>query len=104
MTRHLSVGFETNCIAPLWLERVLMRTLTLAGVDSLFVPDHYLSFVPRSVWGPTLTPAALNAGLRHLVIWNIGPLATGAGPADMLRLAQCVRRLRKLGVEVDARS
>ena len=36
----------------------MLRLSHLFGVDSLFVPDHYLSFVPRSVWGPTLTPAA----------------------------------------------
>jgi phthiodiolone/phenolphthiodiolone dimycocerosates ketoreductase len=58
MTETLSVGIETNCIAPLRLERASMRLYQLFGVDSLFVPDHYLSFVPRSLWGPGLTPAA----------------------------------------------
>src|SRR5262249_38908285 len=36
------------------------------------------------------------AGLRHLVIWNVGALASGAGPIDVLRLGLLVRRLRKL--------
>lgn len=58
MPGRLSVGVETNCTAPLRLERSLLRLCQLLGVDSLFVPDHYLSFVPRSVWGPELTPAA----------------------------------------------
>ena len=58
MGETLSVGIETNCVAPLRLELVSMRLFTLFGVDSLFLPDHYLSFVPRSVWGPGLTPAA----------------------------------------------
>jgi hypothetical protein len=58
MRTHLSVGVETNCTAPLGLERATMRLCQLFGVDSLFLPDHYLSFVPRSVWGPELTPAA----------------------------------------------
>ena len=58
MPAHLSVGVETNCTAPLQLERASMRLYQLFGVDSLFLPDHYLSFVPRSVWGPELTPAA----------------------------------------------
>ncbi len=35
-----------------------MRMYQLMGVDSLFLPDHYVSFVPRSLWGPGLTPAA----------------------------------------------
>jgi len=30
------------------------------------------------------------------VIWNIGPLATGASAADLLRLAVLIRRLKKL--------
>lgn len=58
MGNRLSVGIETNCTAPLALERASMRLYQLAGVDSLFVPDHYLSFVPRSLWTPELTPAA----------------------------------------------
>lgn len=57
MAARLSVGIETNCTAPMNLERMSMRLFRLMGVDSLFVPDHYLSFVPRSVWGPGLTPA-----------------------------------------------
>jgi phthiodiolone/phenolphthiodiolone dimycocerosates ketoreductase len=58
MRDTLSVGIETNCLAPLYLERANLRLLTLFGVDSFFLPDHYLSFVPRPVWGPQFTPAA----------------------------------------------
>lgn len=28
------------------------------------------------------------AGLRHVVVWNVGVLATGAEPTDVLRLVQ----------------
>jgi len=55
---RLSVGIETNCIAPLNLEQMSLRLFTWMGVDSFFLPDHYLSFVPRPVWGPAITPAA----------------------------------------------
>ena len=58
MNGRLSVGIESNCTAPLRLEQASVRLAKLFGVDSLFVPDHYVSFVPRSVWGPGLTPAA----------------------------------------------
>lgn len=58
MSGFLSVGVETNCTAPLQVERASMRLYQLFGVDSLFLPDHYLSFIPRSLWGPGLTPAA----------------------------------------------
>src|SRR5262249_7807080 len=50
MGDRLAVGVETNCTAPLRLERTTMRLMHLLRVDSLFLPDHYLSFVPRSVW------------------------------------------------------
>jgi len=55
---RLSVGVETGCVAPLKLERMQMRLSQALGVDSLFLPDHYVGFVPRSVWGPDMTPAA----------------------------------------------
>ncbi|MFQ5667562.1 MAG: LLM class flavin-dependent oxidoreductase, partial [Candidatus Binatia bacterium] len=58
MAGRLSVGIETNCIAPMNVERMSLRLFQLMGVDSFFLPDHYLSFVPRSVWGSGLTPAA----------------------------------------------
>jgi phthiodiolone/phenolphthiodiolone dimycocerosates ketoreductase len=58
MSDHLAVGVETNCTAPLKLEQASARLAALFGVDSLFLPDHYLSFIPRSVWSAELTPAA----------------------------------------------
>ena len=36
MTSTLSVGIETNCVAPLGIERASMRLYQLFGVDSLF--------------------------------------------------------------------
>src|SRR5262245_62600362 len=58
MSDRLAVGLTANCTAPLNLERMSLRMFTLMGADSLFVPDHYLSFVPRPVWKPEFTPAA----------------------------------------------
>ena len=40
--------------------------------------------------------ALVDVGLRHVVIWNVGPLANGASPRDLLQLAVLIRRLRKL--------
>jgi phthiodiolone/phenolphthiodiolone dimycocerosates ketoreductase len=45
----------------------------------------------------------VDAGLRHLVIWNIGPLATGGRPDDLVRLALLLRRLRMLPVPATTR-
>lgn len=55
---RLQVGIETNCTAPLWLERVSLRMAQLVGADSLLLPDHYLGFIPRTCWKPQYTPAA----------------------------------------------
>ena len=40
--------------------------------------------------------ALVGVGLRHVVIWNIGVLASGGSPADLVRLALLVRRLRRI--------
>jgi phthiodiolone/phenolphthiodiolone dimycocerosates ketoreductase len=55
---RLQVGIETQCTAPLWIERLSMRLGKLVGVDSILLPDHYVSFVPRAFWKPEYTPAA----------------------------------------------
>ncbi len=36
------------------------------------------------------------AGLKHVIMWNVGPLATGGGPADIVRQTQLIWRLKKL--------
>jgi phthiodiolone/phenolphthiodiolone dimycocerosates ketoreductase len=36
------------------------------------------------------------AGMRHLVMWNVGPIATGGGAADIVRQTQLIWRLKKL--------
>lgn len=54
----LSVGFESNCTAPLRIERLMQRVVGFMGVDSIVLPDHYQGFVPRQVWSPEQTPAA----------------------------------------------
>lgn len=36
------------------------------------------------------------AGMRHVVLWNIGALATGGSPADLVRQTQLIWRLKKL--------
>jgi phthiodiolone/phenolphthiodiolone dimycocerosates ketoreductase len=38
----------------------------------------------------------VGAGLKHAVLWNVGPLASGGGPADLVRQTQLVWRLKKL--------
>jgi phthiodiolone/phenolphthiodiolone dimycocerosates ketoreductase len=44
----------------------------------------------------------LAAGLKHVVMWNIGPLASGGGPADMVRQTQLIWKLKKLQTRATA--
>ncbi len=44
------------------------------------------------------------AGLKHVVMWNIGPLASGGGPADMVRQTQLIWKLKKLQTNGTARA
>lgn len=38
----------------------------------------------------------LAAGLKHLVIWNVGPLANGGSAGDLMRQTQLIWKLKKL--------
>jgi phthiodiolone/phenolphthiodiolone dimycocerosates ketoreductase len=56
--QHVSVGYQDGCLHPLWLSRVSMRLAVWFGASALWVPDHFMSFTPRAVWQPDITPAA----------------------------------------------
>ena len=56
--QRVSVGYQDGCLHPLWLSRVSMRLAVAFGASALWVPDHFMSFTPRSVWQPDITPAA----------------------------------------------
>ena len=45
--------------------------------------------------------ALVAAGLRHVVIWNLGVLVSGGSPAELVRLALLIRRLRRLPLPAD---
>src|SRR5687767_404518 len=58
MPSTIAVGVETNCTAPLRIERLMQRVMGFMGADSLLLPDHYQGFIPAQVWSPEQTPAA----------------------------------------------
>ncbi len=58
MAGRLIVGVQDPCVYPMWLTRLGMRLSRLMGADSIWVPDHFMNFVPRQLWRPELTPAA----------------------------------------------
>lgn len=56
--RRVTVGYQDQCIHPLWLTSVGLRMARLFGAESLWVPDHYIGFIPAQVWKPEITAAA----------------------------------------------
>ena len=50
--RRLEVGCLGDCLYPLWGTDWTFRAARLGGADSLWVPDHFVGFVPAHVWTP----------------------------------------------------
>jgi phthiodiolone/phenolphthiodiolone dimycocerosates ketoreductase len=56
---RITVGYQDACLHPLWLTSAGLRIARLMGAESLWLPDHYMGFIPsRLVWKPEITPAA----------------------------------------------
>jgi len=55
---RVTVGYQDGGFHPLWLLNVGMRAARLFGAESLWLPDHYMSFIPAQVWTPEITSAA----------------------------------------------
>ena len=56
--RTVTVGYQDGCLHPLWLTNTGLRMARLFGAESLWVPDHYIGFIPAQVWTPEVTEAA----------------------------------------------
>jgi phthiodiolone/phenolphthiodiolone dimycocerosates ketoreductase len=56
--QQVSVGYQDGCVHPLWLSRLNMRVARWFGASVLWLPDHFMSFTPRHVWQPDVTPGA----------------------------------------------
>ncbi len=55
---RVTVGYQDACVHPLWLSRLNMRLAKWMGASAIWVPDHFMSFTPASVWRPDITSAA----------------------------------------------
>ena len=51
---------------------------------------------PASAQLRRFAASVMMSGLIFLVMWNIGAIATGGGPADIVRQTQLIWRLKKL--------
>jgi phthiodiolone/phenolphthiodiolone dimycocerosates ketoreductase len=55
---RVTVGYQDGNLHPLWLTNAGLRMARLFGAESLWLPDHYMGFIPSSVWKPEVTPVA----------------------------------------------
>ncbi len=56
--KRVTVGYQDGGIHPLWLVTAALRAARLFGAQSLWLPDHYMGFIPSLVWNADVTPAA----------------------------------------------
>jgi len=81
---RVTVGCLGDCLYPLWTTDWTFRAARLAGADALWVPDHFVGFLPEHVWNPQVCAAA-----------KIVP-STDAFLDPFQVLASTVRRYRKV--------
>lgn len=55
---RITVGYQDGCLHPLWLTNAGLRVARMMGAESLWLPDHFMGFIPSLVWNPAITPAA----------------------------------------------
>jgi len=55
---RITVGYQDGCLHPLWMTQLGLRVARTFGAESLWLPDHFMGFIPASVWTPEITGAA----------------------------------------------
>jgi phthiodiolone/phenolphthiodiolone dimycocerosates ketoreductase len=55
---RVTVGCLGDCLYPLWTTDWTFRVARLAGANALWVPDHFVGFLPEHVWNPQVCAAA----------------------------------------------
>jgi len=55
---RITVGYQDAGLHPLWLTNAGLRVARLLGAESLWLPDHFMGFIPALVWDPQVTAVA----------------------------------------------
>lgn len=55
---RVTVGHQDAGVYPLWMSRLNMRLARMMGASAVWLPDHFMSLTPASVWHPDVTAAA----------------------------------------------
>ena len=54
----ITVGYQDGCLAPLFVSTLSVEQAVRMGVETVWLPDHFMGFVPRWMWRPDVCPAA----------------------------------------------
>ncbi len=75
---RVTVGYQDGCLHPLWLGRLGLRLARIFGAESLWLPDHFMGWLPGHVWSEEHTPAAAIVQSSDAFLDPIQILATTA--------------------------
>lgn len=56
--RNVSIGYQDGCLAPLFVTNLSIARAREMGVETIWVPDHFMGFVPKWMWKPEICAAA----------------------------------------------
>ncbi len=58
MGRNVTVGYQDASMAPLFLTNALVERAREMGMDTVWLPDHWLGFAPKWLWKPEICAGA----------------------------------------------
>jgi phthiodiolone/phenolphthiodiolone dimycocerosates ketoreductase len=56
--RNVTIGYQDGCLAPLFVSNLSIAKARAMGIETIWVPDHFMGFVPKWMWKPEICAAA----------------------------------------------
>lgn len=55
---NVTIGYQDGCLAPLFVSTMSVEKAREMGIDTIWVPDHFMGFTPKWMWKPEICAAA----------------------------------------------
>lgn len=55
---NVSVGYQDGCLAPFFVSTMSISKAREMGIETIWVPDHFMGFAPKWMWKPEICAAA----------------------------------------------
>ena len=55
---RVTVGYQDGCLAPFFVTTMSVTKAREMGIETIWVPDHFMGFVPKWMWKPEICAAA----------------------------------------------